>query len=60
MIYLSSFKLSDKKVNNPNIYTNKVIPGKYIDHIVISPITVLYGYIGSGKSSLFNIIANCL
>ena len=31
MIYLSSFKLSDKKVNNPNIYPYNVFRGKYID-----------------------------
>ena len=43
MIYLSSFKLSDKKVNNPNIYPYNVFRGKYIDPFVFSPITVLYG-----------------
>ena len=60
MIYLSSFKLSDKKVNNPNIYPYNVFRGKYIDPFVFSPITVLYGNNGSGKSTLLNIIANCL
>ena len=60
MIYLSSFKLSDKKVNNPNIYPYNVFRGKYIDAFVFSPITVLYGNNGSGKSTLLNIIANCL
>lgn len=60
MIYLSSFKLSDKKVNNPNIYPYNVFRGKYIDAFVFSPITVLYGNNGSGKSTILNIIANCL
>ena len=60
MIYLSSFKLSDKKVNNPNIYPYNVFRDKYIDPFVFSPITVLYGNNGSGKSTLLNIIANCL
>ena len=57
MIYLSSFKLSDKKVNNPNIYPYNVFRGKYIDPFVFSPITVLYGNNGSGKSTILNIIA---
>jgi len=60
VIYLSSFKLSDKKVNNPNIYPYNVFRGKYIDPFVFSPITVLYGNNGSGKSTLLNIIANRL
>lgn len=60
MIYLSSFKLSDRKVNNPNIYPYNVFKGKYIEPFVFEPITVLYGNNGSGKSTLLNIIANCL
>ena len=60
MIYLSSFRLSDRKVKNPNIYRYNVFRGKYIEAFVFSPITVFYGNNGSGKSTLLNIIANCL
>ena len=60
MIYLSSFRLSDRKVKNPNIYPYNVFRGKYIEPFVFSPITVFYGNNGSGKSTLLNIIANCL
>ena len=60
MIHLSSFKLSDRKVNNPNIYPYNVFRNKYIEPFVFSPITVFYGNNGSGKSTLLNIIANCL
>lgn len=60
MIYLSSFKLSERKVNNPNIYPYNVFSSKDIEPFVFSPITVFYGNNGSGKSTLLNIIANCL
>lgn len=60
MIYLSSFRLSDKKVNNPNIYPYNIFREKYIDPFVFAPITVFYGNNGSGKSTLLNIIANRL
>lgn len=60
MIYLSSFRLSKRKVNNPNIYPYNVFRDKYIEPFVFRPITVLYGNNGSGKSTLLNIIANCL
>lgn len=60
MIYLSSFKLSDKKVKNPNIYPYNVFQGKDIEPFVFSTITVLYGNNGSGKSTILNIIANKL
>ena len=60
MIYLSSFKLSDRQVNNPNIYPYNVFRGKYIEPFVFTPITVFYGNNGSGKSTLLNIIANKL
>ena len=56
MIYLSSFKLSERKVNNPNIYPYNVFRDKYIEPFVFRPITVLYGNNGSGKSTLLNII----
>ena len=60
MIYLSSFKLSERQVNNPNIYPYNVFRGKYIEPFVFAPITVFYGNNGSGKSTLLNIIANSL
>ena len=60
MIYLSSFKLSDRTVNNPNIYPYNVFCDKYIEPFVFDKITVFYGNNGSGKSTLLNIIANCL
>ncbi len=60
MIYLSSFKLSDKKLKNPNIYPYCVFKDKEIDPLVFNPITVLYGNNGSGKSTLLNIIADKL
>lgn len=58
MIYLSSFKLSEKQLNNPNIYPYNVFRGKYIEPFVFAPITIFYGENGSGKSTLLNIIAN--
>ena len=60
MIYLSSFKLSEREVQNPNIYPYNVFRGKYIEPFVFSPITILYGNNGSGKSTILNIIANKL
>ena len=35
MIYLSSFKLSDRKVNNPNIYPYNVFRDKYIEPFML-------------------------
>ena len=58
MIYLNSFELSDKKVNDPNIYPYNVFCGKEIRRFVFSEITVLYGNNGSGKSTILNLIAN--
>lgn len=60
MIYLSSFKLSDHQVKNPNIYPYNVFAGKDIEPFVFAPITIFYGNNGSGKSTLLNIIANSL
>ena len=60
MIYLSSFKLSERQVSNPNIYPYNVFRGKYIEPFVFAPITVFYGNNGSGKSTLLNVIANSL
>ena len=50
MIYLSSFKLSDRSIKNPNIYPYNVFHRKDIDPFIFAPITVLY----------LNIIANKL
>lgn len=60
MIYLSSFKLSDRSIKNPNIYPYNVFHRKDIDPFIFAPITVLYGNNGSGKSTILNIIANKL
>lgn len=60
IIYLSSFKLSENRVRNPNIYPYNVFARKDALPFVFSPITVLYGNNGSGKSTLLNIIANKL
>ena len=49
MIYLSSFRLSNEQVKNPNIYPYHVFRGKDIERFCFSPITVLYGNNGSGK-----------
>ena len=47
MIYLSSFKLSDRNVKNPyNIFC-----GKDMNPFVFAPITVLDGNNGFGKST---------
>lgn len=57
MIYLSSFKISDKRVRNPNLYPYNVFAGKIIEPFVFAPITIFYGNNGSGKSTLLNLIA---
>ena len=60
VIYLSSFRLSNEQVKNPNIYPYHVFRGKDMEPFVFSPITVLYGNNGSGKSTILNIMANKL
>lgn len=60
MIYLSSFRLPDRNVRNPNIYPYHVFCGKDIEPFVFAPVTVFYGNNGSGKSTLLNIIAGKL
>ncbi len=57
MIYLSTFRLSDKRVNNPNLYPYNVFRRKEISPFVFAPITIFYGNNGSGKSTLLNLIA---
>ena len=60
MTYLSSFKLSDRNVKNPNIYSYNVFRRNDMDPFIFAPITVLYGNNGSGKSTILNTIANKL
>lgn len=60
MIYLKTFKLSDKRIQNNNIYPYNVIENKEPDIFIFDNITVLYGNNGSGKSTLLNIIAHKL
>ena len=51
MIYLSSFKLSDRSIKNPNIYPYNIFCGKDMNPFVFAPITVLDGNNGFGKST---------
>ena len=76
MIYLESFCLASERdetnyffdckkldmtchnVNNP--YPFKIFPFKYLERLEFSPVTLLYGGNGSGKSTILNIIAQKL
>ena len=60
MIYLSSFKLSNQTLKNPNIYPYNIFRDKYIEPFSFAPITIFYGNNGCGKSTLLNIIAGKL
>ena len=60
MIYLKTFKLSDGKITNNNIYPFNVLQNKEPDIFIFDNITVLYGNNGSGKSTILNIIAHKL
>lgn len=60
MIYLTTFKLSEKKLRNPNIYPYNILRGKESECFLFDNITVFYGNNGSGKSTLLNIIAKKL
>ena len=60
MIYLKTFKLSNSKIRNNNIYPFNILKNKEPDIFVFDNITVLYGNNGSGKSTILNIIANKL
>ncbi len=60
MIYLKTFKLSDSKNRNTNIYPFNVLKNKEPDVFIFDNITVLYGNNGSGKSTILNIIAHKL
>ena len=58
MIYISSFKVSEHRTTNPNLYPHKVFRNKNIYPFVFAPITIFYGNNGSGKSTLLNLIAH--
>ena len=60
MIYISTFKLSDRTVSNPNIYPYNIFANKNEKCLVFDKITIFYGNNACGKSSLLNIIANKL
>ena len=47
MIYLKTFKLSDSKIKNKNIYPFNVLKNKEPDIFIFDNITVLYGNNGS-------------
>ena len=56
MIYLSSFKLSNQTLKNPNIYPYNIFRDKYIEPFSFAPITIFYGNNGCGKSTLLNLL----
>lgn len=60
MIYLSTFRLCDKTLSNPNVYPHNVFAGKSEKCLVFDKITIFYGNNACGKSSLLNIITNKL
>ena len=60
VIYLKTFKLSDSKIKNKNIYPFNILKNKEPDIFLFDNITVLYGNNGSGKSTILNIIAHKL
>ena len=60
MIYLKTFKLSESKNKNTNIYPFNVLQNKEPNIFIFDNITVLYGNNGSGKSTILNIIAHKL
>jgi len=60
LIYLKTFKLSNTKIQDDNIYPYNVLKEKDLGVFLFDNITVLYGNNGSGKSTILNIIANRL
>jgi predicted ATPase len=60
MIYLNTFKLSEKTVTNPNLYPYNLFKHKSNLYFIFDKITVFYGDNACGKSTLLNIIANKL
>ena len=49
MIYLKTFKLSESRSTDPNIYPFCIFKNKEPNIFVFDDITVLYGNNGSGK-----------
>lgn len=60
MVYLKTFKLSDKTISDDNIYPYNVLKDKGESVFLFDNITILYGNNGSGKSTILNIIAHKL
>ena len=60
MIYLKTFKLSESRSTDPNIYPFCIFKNKEPNIFVFDDITVLYGNNGSGKSTILNMIAHKL
>lgn len=58
MIYLKTFKLSNHKISDDNIYPYSILKNKEPDIFIFDNITVLYGNNGCGKSTILNIIAH--
>jgi predicted ATPase len=60
MKYISTFKLSNRKVKNPNLYPYNIFSSRDIDCFLFNNITIFYGSNASGKSTMLNILAQKL
>ena len=58
MIYLRTFKLSETRNTDMNIYPFSILKNKEPDIFVFDNITILYENNRSGKSNIINIIAH--
>lgn len=52
MIYLKTFKLSESRSKDPNLYPFCIFKNKEPEIFVFDNITVLYGNNGCGKSTI--------